>query len=193
MGVYLGQKIVEMRKRISEMDLKKSGENSYSGFNYFELADILPAIIDLSVEYKVFNKVDFQGDVATLTIINNENSDEQFVFTSTVAESKIKGCNDIQNLGGAQTYLRRYLYMNAYEITENDDFDAKVGAKEAKENVLRIYNLGGQAGLSIETIDKQIKARFKTTAAKLLVENSEQVIAGYEGMINQKGGAKNDK
>ena len=38
-----------------------------------------------------------------------------------------KGANKVQALGGVNTYLKRYLYMNALEIVENDMFD---GMKE---------------------------------------------------------------
>jgi len=31
--------------------------------------------------------------------------------------------HDVQNLGAVQTYLRRYLYVNAFEIVEHDAID----------------------------------------------------------------------
>ncbi|MDR1364884.1 MAG: ERF family protein [Oscillospiraceae bacterium] len=43
---------------------------------------------------------------------------------------EIRGANAIQNIGGMQTYLRRYLYMAMFDITENDVFDANQGKTE---------------------------------------------------------------
>ena len=45
---------------------------------------------------------------------------------------EIKGSNAIQNLGGSNTYLRRYLYLNALEIVENDMYDATSGKTTTK-------------------------------------------------------------
>ena len=47
-------------------------------------------------------------------------------------ELELKGCNKIQALGGIETYQRRYLYMCAFDIVENDMFD-KVSGKETKK------------------------------------------------------------
>ena len=58
--------------------------------------------------------------MATLTIINSENTDEKLTFTSPMSEASLKGCHNVQNLGAVQTYLRRYLWVNAFEIVEQD-------------------------------------------------------------------------
>lgn len=184
--IFLGQKLSQIRKNLGEIEIKKSGENSCSGFKYFELDDILPHIKELAAKYQVFNKIDFESDRATLTIINNEKPEEQFVFTSTIAEAKMKGCNDIQNLGGTQTYLRRYLYMNAYEITDRDSFDGTMGVKEARERAIEIYNIGGQAGYSVVDINTHIKSKFNCSIEKLLDDNSKQVLAGYKNIVNKR-------
>ena len=45
----------------------------------------------------------------------------------------LKGCNEIQALGGVETYSRRYLYMSAFDIIENDMFDANSGKEKEVE------------------------------------------------------------
>ena len=50
------------------------------------------------------------------------------------ASLTLKGCNEIQALGGINTYCRRYLYLNALEIVENDLFDAETG-KDKKQTI----------------------------------------------------------
>jgi hypothetical protein len=45
-----------------------------------------------------------------------------------MSSAALKGCHDVQNLGAVQTYLRRYLWTNAFEIVEHDAIDAKTGA-----------------------------------------------------------------
>ena len=58
-----------------------------------------------------------------------------------IAELTLKGANAIQNVGGLTTYTRRYLYMIAFEIAENDEFDPnqqvpdKVQEEEKKKEI----------------------------------------------------------
>lgn len=132
----LGQKLVEMRVKLQEMDLKKSGYNKFAGYKYFELGDFLPAINKLAVEYKVCTEVNFYSDRATLVLENNENPEEKKMFECTTGDVQLKGCHDIQNVGAVQTYLRRYLYTNAFEIVEHDELDAITGKEgvETKNN-----------------------------------------------------------
>lgn len=182
---YLGQKMAEMREELLGMNLTKSGENTFAGFKYFELADILPSINKLAVKHKVFNKIDFLEDQAILTIINNENPTETFEFHSKLSEASIKGCNSVQNLGGTQTYLRRYLYFTAYEITDADTFDKIQGLKESKQRTLEIYNIGGQAGFSIPQINAHIKKKFGCELDKLAEDNAKQALTGYQNSIKK--------
>jgi hypothetical protein len=44
-----------------------------------------------------------------------------------MSSAALKGCHDVQNLGAVQTYLRRYLWTNAFEIVEHDALDATTG------------------------------------------------------------------
>ena len=125
MNIY--QKLQHCRVELQEMNLRKSGENKFAKYSYFELADFLPAINKLFLDHKLFSQVSFDGELATLTIINIEKPEEQAVFTSPMAEAQLKGCHEIQNLGAVETYQRRYLYMTALEIVEHDALDATTG------------------------------------------------------------------
>lgn len=153
MNIY--KKIQKVKKELSERGLKKSGKNDYSGFSYYELGDFLPSIIELCDKYGLFTKPNFEksysankistaadsetveykfdGDIATLTIINVDKPEEVETYSCDVKELNLKGANSIQNYGGVQTYLRRYLYMNAFDIVEADMFDVKKFEKKKKK------------------------------------------------------------
>ena len=124
------EKLQSVRVKLQEREIKKNRKNNYSGFTYFELADILPAINELMNEHKLCSHISYTTDVATLTIVNSEKVDEQIVFTSPMATAQLKGCHAIQNLGAVQSYLRRYLYLTAFEIVEADVLDATSGKEE---------------------------------------------------------------
>jgi hypothetical protein len=49
-------------------------------------------------------------------------------FTSPIADAQVKGTTPVQALGAVHTYLKRYLYLNALEVIENDILDASVGS-----------------------------------------------------------------
>jgi hypothetical protein len=128
MNIY--EKMTEAKKMILKSNLKKSGENKFAGFKYYELADITPTIIDVCSKLKLHTRISFDKEYATLTITNIENIEEQLIYQSPMKELSLKGCNDIQALGGVETYSRRYLYLTAFDIIENDMFDAKSGTKD---------------------------------------------------------------
>ena len=74
---------------------------------------------------KLFSKFDIQYDEAILTIINIEKPEEKIEFKSPYIKAVLKDKaggepQPIQGLGASHTYLRRYLYINALEITEFD-------------------------------------------------------------------------
>jgi hypothetical protein len=60
-----------------------------------------------------------------LTILNNENIDEKVVFYCENMKTDIKGSTAIQCLGGSITYIERYLFLMAFQISENDFIDAQ--------------------------------------------------------------------
>ena len=114
---------------------KKSGKNSFVGFEYFELKDFVPQAIEAFREVgitSVFNidparKVVEDGviteypETASMTITDGKESIE---FHIPTADATGKGQLPIQALGSKQTYLRRYLYLSALDIVENDSVDA---------------------------------------------------------------------
>ena len=126
MNIY--EKLQLMRVALQGMNLKKSGKNTYAGYEYFELGDFMPPINKLMADHKVCSVVVYGEDMAYLTLINSENPEEKIQFTSPMKEATLKGAHAIQNLGAVETYQRRYLYMTAFEIVEADALDATQGA-----------------------------------------------------------------
>ena len=143
MNVY--QKVQAVKSEILKANLKKSGKNKFANFDYYELSDIMPTIIELCKKYKLYTHVTFNEEYAVLTIIDTENKQASEIayakevrFTSPMRELELKGCNAIQSLWWVESYQRRYLYLMAFDISESDMFDAvswKEEKKEKKEDV----------------------------------------------------------
>jgi hypothetical protein len=132
MSVY--KKLQSARIALQGRKLSKSGKNKFAGYEYFELGDFLPAIQDICNEVGLCGVVTFTTEMAYLTIFDVE-SEGAIVFSSPMSTASLKGCHDVQNLGAVQTYLRRYLWTNAFEIVEHDALDATLGAEAPRAKV----------------------------------------------------------
>ncbi len=129
MSVY--KKLQQARMLLQNTKLSKSGKNKFAGYEYFELGDFLPAIQKICNDVGLCGVVSFNNDMAYLQI-NDVEDGTSIMFTSPMSSASLKGCHDVQNLGAVQTYLRRYLWTNAFEIVEHDALDATTGAVEVK-------------------------------------------------------------
>ena len=126
------QKLQDARVKLQEIGLKKSGKNSYAGYDYFELADFLPQSQKIFKEIGLCGVVSFTSDLATLTIHDTE-SEGIIVFSSPMGSAALKGCHEVQNIGATETYQRRYLWVTAMEIVEHDPIDPITGKNDPNE------------------------------------------------------------
>lgn len=130
MSVY--KKLQDARIKLQNTELKKSGHNKFAGYKYFELGDFLPAIQNICSDIGLCGVISFNHEMAFLQITDVEDG-TSIMFTSPMSSAALKGCHDVQNLGAVQTYLRRYLWVNAFEISEHDALDAVMGSDAPKK------------------------------------------------------------
>lgn len=125
------EKLIKARLQFQSMGVKKSGKNSYAGYTYYELSDIIPAINKIADELKFCCIVNFKSDLATLDFCDLE-KDEKITFSSPMSSASLKGCHEVQNLGAVETYIKRYLYQNCFEIVEGDALDSTMNPADEK-------------------------------------------------------------
>ncbi|MDR2943450.1 MAG: ERF family protein [Treponema sp.] len=108
------------------LGIKKGGKNDFSHYSYFELGDILPVLTPALQEERLYMHTQFSAteQIAKLVIVDIDNTESKIEFEIRFAECNLKGAHEIQNLGAAQTYTRRYLIMTAFDIAEADIVDA---------------------------------------------------------------------
>ena len=121
-SVYM--RLAKSRVDLQAMQMMKSGNNKFAGYFYFELSDFLPTVTKILFDNGLCGAISFYKEHAELRIVAFEDGSE-VVFSSPMSEANLKGCHPVQNLGAVQTYLRRYLYMAALEIVEQEIFDSK--------------------------------------------------------------------
>ncbi len=121
------QKLAKARAELKRKGIKQSGENKFVGYTYFDLADILPAITEIELENGILSVVRYGLETAMLTVYDAEKPEDYIEFTTPMSTAELKGCHPVQNLGAAQTYVRRYLYLAAYEVVEAEALDKSQG------------------------------------------------------------------
>jgi hypothetical protein len=117
------KKLMQARVKLQATEMKKSGQNKFAGYSYFELADFIPHVQTIFNELGLCGVVSFDSTYASLTITDVENG-TVIVVTSPMAEANLKGAHPIQNLGAVLSYQRRYLWMAAMELVEGDAIDS---------------------------------------------------------------------
>lgn len=129
------EKLAAMRVELQKENISKSGKNDYSQYEYYELSDFLPACNRIADKYKTVTLFNINENIAALSVINCENAEDRLTFELPVANISVPGATAMQNIGAVTTYARRYLYMIAFEISENDTLDTtKATEKRIKED-----------------------------------------------------------
>lgn len=149
-------KLAKARVMLQQKGLKKSGHNGYSNYDYFQLDDFVPSINEIFNELGLLDIFFIEEGYAYLQIVDNQANTQPIVFKSPIAESTIKGASPIQNLGGVITYMRRYLWLMAMEIVEQDAIDGlspqqKETQKKISKNLLT-YIRANATGEEIQKI-----------------------------------------
>lgn len=115
------QKLQKSRVDIQNKKIKKTGKGY--NFEYFELSDILPSINEVCYTNGLNTIFQFSNEIAKLVIKDVDDPDKQIEFSTPVEIATLQKTSAMQNIGATQSYCRRYLYMMAFEIAENDLID----------------------------------------------------------------------
>ncbi len=171
MSIYA--KLAQARVKLQKENLKKTGNNR--SFKYFELKDFLPRVNEIFDELKMCAVVRYSSELATLTIYDCE-KDESIEFTSPMVQKALPSGTEIQNLGAIQTYQRRYLYLTALEIVEDDLVDSIPPEKpdQKKQESRKRYNESTQQNVNSiprEQYHKEVESLRK----RLLNKTKEQI------------------
>lgn len=159
-------KLQEARVLLQETSLQKSGKNAYAGFKYYELKDFMPAVNSIFNDLGICSNFSIEDGVATLEIMDIE-TDDSIKFTSPVVNVDLKGCTAIQGIGAMHTYMKRYLYLNALEIVENDILDASVNPGSSA---------GGRNIVYFGQLQKEIKSKTDLRSLEEFVKNEAENI-----------------
>lgn len=140
----LNESIIKIRVDLQNSKIKKSGKNKFANFDYFELSDFLPRLNELMLREGINDNFKITNEIATLVLIKGEEKQEYtipfVIFDTPLTYKKDKNGNylkdkngeyiqvpsmqDIQYLGALNTYYKRYLYLNAFGVTDGEIIDS---------------------------------------------------------------------
>jgi hypothetical protein len=183
-------KMAKIKQELSETKIEKSGHNKYAGFKYHELSDFISVINKLNLKHGVndFVEIKEQMGYCRITLVNVDDSDDKYSIVTPFREAQMlaKGgapsnVDVIQRMGSTITYNRRYLYMTAYNIQENDGVDVQEPVEKKPQPKKALPKLDyNKAVKAIEerktTVADIIKVRTVTDAEKKALQEVEQVV-----------------
>lgn len=149
MSVY--KKLQQARSKLHQTKLTKSGKNAFAKFNYFELSDFMPAVTEIFNDIGLCGIVSFTNDTAYLTIYDVAGDERGFItFTSPLVLANMDRIQAIQSMGASHTYYRRYLYLMALDLVENDLIDS---VEPQTKPAIKLVEVKAEPKIEPKTID----------------------------------------
>lgn len=170
------------KQELQQMNIKKSGENKFNHYKYYELEDILPPITNILINNKLAS-VTYQKDSKMYLEITDVENNEIIRFDTKIKEypqdnNKNKDYGAYMKIQqGLQTYARRALWLLALDIVEPNDIEATPTAakQEHKKQVKKPSKTKPQ-----NTIPKKSNQDPPVTEEKI----KEVLDAAYEKVTN---------
>ncbi|MGN0139170.1 MAG: ERF family protein [Methanobrevibacter smithii] len=129
MSIY--EKLARMQNEMHYIGFKKTGSNKFLKAKYFKLDDLLKELIPLTTKYETTLIFSFTSD-GVLKLKDWDPKKGEISIRVPFPEFKVSDPNKLtQNIGGAITYLKRYLLMDMFLSMEEDEIEE--GAE--KENI----------------------------------------------------------
>ena len=116
-------KLKKARNTIKNSDLKKTGRNEYSKFDYYTPEQVERLVDNACEETNTIVLCNLKGDenglFQTLDFIDLE-SEEKLSFEMRTKHGSITATNETQQMGGTDTYSERYIKMKVFQIKDNN-------------------------------------------------------------------------
>ncbi len=127
------------KQELQQQNIKKSGNNTFNHYKYYELDDILPPITSILIKHKLCSTYTVKDNKMYLEIADVENQ-EIITFTTRLKEypQQDNGKKDygayMKIQQGLQTYARRALWLLALDIVEPNEIEATPATEAETEN-----------------------------------------------------------
>jgi len=185
-------------KITGELSVEKNGKQAIGSGGYFKLEDVLASLKPLLIKYDVFMHYDnvkieaentkgmFRG---TLTLIDATNPESKVTYVADMNDAELMKATEIQKSGANITYGKRYLVMNAFNLSDDvDEPDAYKPVPTTPKKPVVEKATGAEAVQSILDIFKPFKVvreDFERKYAKPMEELTEKEFSEIRKMVSQ--------
>lgn len=142
MSIY--EKLSKVQLALMRRDIKKTGYNKFKKYHYYTLDDLMAACIEECNREGLTFFFNFRNNEAIIRLhdweTNNESISCGLPFPELILpdeDAKNKNNLLVQDLGAAVTYLKRYLLVNLFDITDVeliDDENSDASSTQKKES-----------------------------------------------------------
>lgn len=201
---------------MNEIKITKTGRNTFSQYDYFKPEELNLKITPWLEKYKVFPHFytcqetfdvevcefldDARGikyvtkkeirDIAKLELIDVFGKDKPVIYQIPIEKVDIKGANKMQNVGGVRTYAKRYLYMEAFNISDNRlDLDSDEMANKSKTKPAskdsKVADIVGEIQIKVEALrNAKVKDADIAKTIKSVYSDGGKPSANYRNCQN---------
>ena len=140
--IYLNDRQLEMKQYAQIMSklqglrdeikgITAKGHNNFNNFDYIRLKDILKVVTPLLRKYKLATHHRLWMNPPLIDLVDTETGYSISFGTNCTVEPQGKNNNQVlQALGSTETYLRRYIYLQIFDLYD-DDPDKNFGKESA--------------------------------------------------------------
>lgn len=135
------EKLLKARKMIKETSVKKEGKNTFSKYDYFTPSQVSELVNTVCQELGILalfslrkNKHGLYGELKLVNLDDDETKQDWIITEMRTEMPSITATNMTQQMGGCETYTKRYMLMSAFDITDNNlDFDSQDNRPKQQE------------------------------------------------------------
>lgn len=175
MTIY--EKLARMQNEMHYIGFKKTGSNKFLKAKYFKLDDLLKELIPLTIKYETTLIFSFTSD-GVLKLKDWDPEKGEISIRVPFPEFKVSDPNKLtQNIGGAITYLKRYLLMNMFLIMEKDIVDSNTNNTGVKKetNTSKKEVSESVTGDPVQKVREYIHSKDKTIEITPLMVNQNRM------------------
>lgn len=174
MTIY--EKLARMQNEMHYIGFKKTGSNKFLKAKYFKLDDLLKELIPLTTKYETTLIFSFTSD-GVLKLKDWDPKKGEISIRVPFPEFKVSDPNKLtQNIGGAITYLKRYLLMDMFLSMEEDEIEEGAGKKE---------NINAGVKKETNTSKKEVSDSDPVQKVKDYIHKKDSSIEITPLMVNQ--------
>lgn len=173
-------KIQKCKIELKQKDLKKTGKTKK--YDYFELSDFIPQLEQILYDNKLGSYFNFEDNMAYLIVFDSETGichkwSTKCILIKSVEENKYDVGMHMKNEQAIQTYARRTLYLQAFDILEPNAIESEDKTIKTKQKTKKTHQNSWK-----HTLKPQKEPSEEVTAERVqeILKQAEEIFDDYQ-------------